>query len=97
MTVGVLLIRIRLPENHSLKGKRGVIKSVMERVRNRYNVAVAEVGDNDRWQSAAIGVTCVSNSAAHANEILDKVVGFVEQERLDIELLDHEIEIIHVL
>ncbi len=97
MTVGVMLIRIRLPNVHSLKGKRGAVKSVMERVRNRYNVAVAEVGDNDRWQSAQIGVSCVSNSGAHVNEVLDKVADFIEQERLDLEVLEREIEILHVL
>lgn len=97
MTVGVLLLRLRLPENQSLKGKRGVIKSVMARVQNRYSVSVAEVGENDRWQMAEIGVACVSNSAAHANEILSKVVGFVESERLDVEVVDYEIEIVHAL
>jgi uncharacterized protein YlxP (DUF503 family) len=97
MTVGVLLMQLRLPENQSLKGKRGVIKSLIARLQNRYNVSVAEVGENDRWQAAAIGVSCVSNSSAHAGEILNKVVGFVESERLDVEVVDYEIEIIHAL
>jgi len=97
MTVGVLLMRLRLPENQSLKGKRGVLKSLLARLQNRYNVAAAEVGENDRWQLAEVGVSCVSNSAGHANEILSKVVEFVESERLDIEVLDYEIEIIHAL
>ncbi len=97
MTVGVLLMRLRLPENQSLKGKRGVLKSLLARLQNRYNVAAAEVGENDRWQLAEIGVSCVSNSTGHANEILSKVVEFVESERLDIEVLDYEIEIIHAL
>ncbi len=97
MTVGLLRLRLRLPENQSLKGKRAVIASVMERLRRRFNVAVAETGENDRWQVAEIGVACVSNSGAHANEVLNKVAAFVESERLDVEVLDHEIEIIHAL
>ena len=97
MTVGILLLHLRLPENQSLKGKRGVIKSLIARLQNRYSVAAAEVGDNDLWQAAAIGVACVSNSAAHAHQILDQVMRFVESERLDVEIVDHEIEIIHAL
>src|SRR5687767_6391190 len=96
MTVGVLLLRLRLPENQSLKGKRGVIKSVIARVQNRYAVSAAEVGENDRWQMAEIGISCVSNSSVHAQEVLNKVISFVEEERLDVEVLDSEIEILHV-
>ncbi|HZU76196.1 MAG TPA: DUF503 domain-containing protein, partial [Dehalococcoidia bacterium] len=73
----MLLLRLRLPENQSLKGKRGVIKSLIARLQNRYNVAAAEVGENDRWQAAEIGVACVSNSAPHARQVLENVVAFV--------------------
>lgn len=97
MTVGVLLVRLRLPENQSLKGKRAVVKSILGRLQNRFNVSAAEVGENDRWQIAELGIACVSNSAAHANEMLDKVLAFIESERLDLELLEHEIEIIQAL
>ena len=93
MTVGVCRIKIRLPENDSLKGKRRVVKSLMEKLRNKFNIAVAEVDDNDRWQIATIGLTCVSNDARHAREMLDRAVEFVQQTRLDAELLESEIEI----
>ena len=65
----------------------------MEKLRNKFNIAVAEVGDNDRWQIATIGLTCVSNDARHAQEMLDRAVNFVQQTRLDAELLESEIEI----
>ncbi|HJW88804.1 MAG TPA: DUF503 domain-containing protein [Dehalococcoidia bacterium] len=94
MIVGILTVRLRLPENHSLKGKRQVVKSVIQRVRNRFNVSVAEVEDQDLWQLATIGVACVSNSAAHVNEVLCKVQDFIAGSRLDAELLDYEIEIL---
>ena len=93
MIVGICRVTLRLPENGSLKGKRQVLRSLMQRLRNKFNVAVAEVGDNDSWQIATIGVTCVSNDARHAQEQLDAVVAFVEHTRLDAELLDAEMDI----
>ncbi len=96
MIVGTLLIELRLPGNHSLKGKRQVLKSLIARLHNRYNVAAAEVENNDRWQVASIGVACVSNSAPHAREILEGVIGFVESDRLDVEIVDTAIEVEHV-
>lgn len=93
MIVGVCRLTLRLPENGSLKGKRQVIQSVTTRLRSKFNVAVAEVDDNDRWQIATLGVTCVSNDARHAREMLDNVLAFVQRQRLDAELLDSEIEV----
>ncbi len=66
MIVGVLEITLHLPESHSLKEKRQIITSVMTRVRQRFEIAVAEVGENDRWQIAQLGMSCVSNSHQHA-------------------------------
>ncbi len=96
MNVGVCKIKLRLPENLSLKGKRRVLKSITTRVKNKFNVAIAEVDDHDLWQLATIGICCVSNSGRQTNEVLSKVVDFVTQGRFDIELLDYEIEIIPV-
>ena len=93
MTVGVCRITLRLPENDSLKGKRRVVKSLMEKLRNKFNVAVAEVDANDRWQIAVIGPTCVSNDARHVREMLDRAVDFVQRTRLDAELLESEIDV----
>lgn len=96
MAVGVCTISMRLPENHSLKGKRQVVKSLVSRLHNRFNVSAAEVGGNDSWQLLTIGVTCVSNEERHANEVLAAVLDFVRRERLDAEILDCETEIVHV-
>ena len=93
MTVGVCRIVLRLPESASLKDKRRVVKSLMEKLQNKFNIAVAEVGANDRWQIAIIGLTCVSNDARHARKMLDRAVDFVQQTRLDAELLESEIEV----
>ena len=56
MVVGVLKLKLIIPENHSLKGKRGVLKSVQARVANQFNVSVTECGDHDLWQSARFGI-----------------------------------------
>jgi len=97
MNIGVLMVRFRLPENHSLKGKRQVVKSITSRIQNKFNVSVAEVSEQDLWQVAAIGISCVSNNKQHANEVLSKVMDFISKSRFEIELLDYEIEILPVL
>jgi uncharacterized protein YlxP (DUF503 family) len=95
MNIGACMVRLRLPENESLKGKRQISKSIIERVKSRYNVSVAEVDDQDLWQLVTLGITCVSTSAQHANEVLSKVVDFIQKSRFDVEMLDYEVEIIH--
>ena len=96
MNVGVCKVSLRLPENMSLKGKRQVLKSITSRVRNKFNVAVAEVDDNDMWQLATIGICCVSNNRRHTNQVLSRVVSFIVNGRFDVEILDYEIEIIGI-
>ena len=94
MNVGVLRFSLRIPESGSLKDKRQVVRSVAQRLRNRFQVAVAEVDDNDAWQIATIGVACVSNSARHCEEVLNEIVSFVEETRLDAEVFDIETEVV---
>ena len=96
MNVGVCKISLRLPENLSLKGKRQVLKSIITRIRNKFNVSVAEVDNHDRWQLATIGVCCVSNDNRFTNEVLSKVADFVINSRFEVEILDYEIEILPV-
>ena len=93
MNVGVCRISLRLPENLSLKGKRRVIKSIITQVRNKFNVSVAEVDDNDLWQLATLGISCVSNNRRFSNEVLSRVVDFIVNSRFDVEVLDYDIEI----
>jgi uncharacterized protein YlxP (DUF503 family) len=96
MNVGVCRIKLRFPENLSLKGKRQILKSVTTRLRNKFNVSVAEVADNDLWQLATIGICCVSNNSRYTNEVLSKAVDFVINARFDVEILDYEIEVLPV-
>ena len=96
MNIGVCKITLRIPENMSLKGKRQVLKSITSRVRNKFNVAVAEVDNNDAWQIATIGICYISNNKRHSNQVLSKVINFIEDSRFEIEILDYEMEIIDV-
>jgi len=95
MVIGACEITLHLPESHSLKDKRQVIKSVMARVRNQFEVAIAEVDENDRWQIAILGVSCVSNSSQHASEILKHIQRYIEETRPDVVISHIEIEIMH--
>ena len=94
LTIGVCRLTLRFPENGSLKGKRMVLNSVRQRLHNRFNVSFAEVEHNDTWQLAGVAIAVASNSAAHANEVLSKAVNYLESLRLDVELVDEEIELI---
>ena len=94
MHIGYCRIELFLPDSQSLKAKRQVARSVATRIRNQFNVTVAEADDNDLWQRLTLGICCLSNDTKHANEILSKVVAFVEKSWRDLELLDFETEII---
>ncbi len=96
MNVGVCKVKLRLPDNLSLKGKRQVVKSITAKLKNKFNVSVAEVEDNDLWQLATIGICFVSNDQRFTNEVLSKAVDLVVSSQGDYEMLDYEIEILAV-
>ncbi len=97
MNIGAMVVRLRLPENHSLKGKWKTVKSITAQVASKFNVSIAEVDDHDLWQVATLGVSCVSSDGRHANEVLSRVMNFIESNPGDAEIMDYEIEIIHAL
>ncbi len=78
MVVGVLKLSLVIPENHSLKGKRGVLKRIEARVSNQFNVSVTECGDQDLWQSAILGFGMVGSSQPVVQATLQKVLDFVD-------------------
>ena len=94
MNAGILRFTLRLPESGSLKDKRQVVRSLAQRIRNKFHVSVAEVGDNDKWQIATIGVACVTNTHRHCEEMLDEIVAFARDSRLDAEIIDVESDVI---
>ena len=76
--VGVCTLEIFIPEATSLKGKRSVLKSMLEGIRNKFDVSAAEVEHMDLWQRATVGIACVSNSQPFTDQVLNKVVDWVE-------------------
>lgn len=72
--VGIVSVHLLMPGNRSLKDKRRVVKSLLERVRNRFNVAIAEVGHHDLHGSALLGLSCVTTDSSHAHSVLDNVL-----------------------
>ncbi|MBI5694678.1 MAG: DUF503 domain-containing protein [Nitrospirae bacterium] len=93
MFVGILTAELHVPESGSLKGKRSVVKGLKDRIRSRFNVSVAEVGETELWQRATLGIAVVSNDRSHADEVLAKVVDLIRS-NTSAELLDYQIEIV---
>ncbi len=93
MFVGVCRVWLQMPENSSLKDKRQVLRSLTQRVRNKFDVAIAEMDAVHEWQTACLGVAAISNNAQHTNEVLSKVMRFIEETRLDAQLYDYQMEI----
>ena len=94
MVLGVCRLELILPDNHSLKGKRGVVRSICAQVRRKFNVAIAEVEDQDLWQVAGLGFAVVSADARHADQMVQQIVDFIE-ERAEAQLGSYEVEQIH--
>lgn len=92
MVVMSCSVQLYLAQSQSLKDKRQVIKILKDRIGNAFNVSVAEVADQDLWQKATLGFAVVSNQTRHANEVLSKVVNFIERD-YSIELIDYQIEV----
>lgn len=95
MIVGVAAVELRVHGSRSLKEKRGVVRSISRRLRNRFNLSVAEVGGQDRWQTALLGVTAAGSDAVLVRRVLDQAVDFIEDLHLA-EVTHSEIEIIRL-
>lgn len=79
MFVAVARITLSIPSSGSLKAKRQVVQKVVERVKARFNVSIAETGDNDLWQKATLGIAAVANEASFAQACVDTTLGFIER------------------
>jgi uncharacterized protein YlxP (DUF503 family) len=90
--VGVCTLEVYLPYSHSLKAKRSVLKSMFHRLRQKFNISVAEVDHQDVWQSATIGFALVTNSTRHANQMLNTVIAWLEQNFPDVLITKQEFE-----
>lgn len=95
MVIGVCKIVLSLDEVFSLKEKRHIVKSIVERLRSRFNASVAEVELQDLWKNAVIGITCISNETGVADSMLASMVNFVENDGRAV-VVDYSTEIIHM-
>ncbi len=94
MIVGICHLDVIIPENHSLKGKRQVIKKIIDRVRGRFNISIAEVGDNELWQRSQLGISLVGNDRRFVNSYLDRIVNFIEAMNI-VDIAHSELEILN--
>jgi uncharacterized protein YlxP (DUF503 family) len=92
MVIGICTVYLSIPMSPSLKDKRQVLKSLTARVRNDFNVSIAEVEQQDAWQTAVLGMACVSTDVSYVHGLLSRVVEAISNYRLDAEILDYKIE-----
>jgi uncharacterized protein YlxP (DUF503 family) len=78
MIVGVCKVSLMVPASQSLKDKRMVLRRIKDRVNNKFNCAIAEVGDQDDWQSAELGFAVVSNELGFTQAMVQKILQFIE-------------------
>ncbi|NLD38337.1 MAG: DUF503 domain-containing protein [Desulfatiglans sp.] len=95
MVIGAMSIELFIYENDSLKGKRRIVKSIIGKVKSRFNVAIAEVEYNDKWQRIGLGISAVGNDRGYVDSVLATVMTFIESLYLA-EIIDSRIEIINV-
>ncbi|MFH1269854.1 MAG: DUF503 domain-containing protein [Candidatus Omnitrophota bacterium] len=93
MTVGILKLTLFIPDSNSLKEKRMVLHSLKARLRNNFNVAVSQIGDEDKWQKATLAVVGVEKDGRNMNSLLSSVVNFIEEFKTT-NLINYEMELI---
>ncbi len=93
MVIGVCRVELHIPENHSLKGKRRVVKSIKDRIRNKFNLSIAEVDNNDLWQRVTLGIAMIGNEKRFVNQTLEKVVNHIKG-ITSADVIDYQIELL---
>jgi uncharacterized protein YlxP (DUF503 family) len=95
MVVAIARLTLIIHDNNSLKGKRKVVKSLIEKVRHRFEASVAEVEDHDLWQKAKIGMALVGNDARLLSTRLDQIVSFIDNQHLA-EIVESHVELCYL-
>jgi len=93
--VGTLKLSLYIQNNQSLKEKRKVVKSIVAKVHRKFNVSIAEVGSNDKWQMVDLGISAVGNDRRFVNSVLDNILAFLDSLYLG-EIIDSNIEIVNL-
>ncbi|KPU45285.1 hypothetical protein OXPF_11780 [Oxobacter pfennigii] len=92
MVAGICSITLIVHDANSLKEKRHVLKSLIERLKSRFNISIAETGLNDKWQSAEIGIACISNDKVQIDKVISSILNFIENDPR-VEITDSSVEI----
>ncbi len=79
MIIGICRIEIFLPNLQSLKEKRRVLKRLIQKLRQKYNISIAEIENQDKWQRTTLAVVCVSTSSRFVNKVIDQILNEVEK------------------
>jgi len=95
MVVGTLRVEFYLHDNHSLKGKRKIVRSMVDKVKHKFNVAIAEIGSNDKWQRIELGISTVGNDRRHIDSSLNNILLYLESLYLA-EMVDSKTEIFNL-
>ena len=93
MIIGACELKLQIFGSDSLKEKRHAIKSIIGRLKSRFNISIAEVGLNDSWKTTIIGFACVTNDSNHANEIISNVIRFIDGDSR-VEIIEFNIELL---
>lgn len=91
MVVGVCQVTIRIYESNSLKDKRKVVKSIIGRIKSRFNVSIAQIDSNNNWKMANIGFATITNDSLLSNQILWRVIEFIDMDSR-VEIIEKDIE-----
>lgn len=92
MHVATCQIQLSLGGVQSLKDKRRIVKSVIKRLSNEFNIAIAEIDHLDVWHSTVIGVAAVGNTASILHSVMENIISWLERNRPDLELIDYRVE-----
>ena len=95
MVIGIMKVHLFSSDPQSLKDKRRLVKSLVERLKNKFNISVAETGDLDSWNRCELGIACVSNEAAHADSMLATVIRYIENDGW-LEVTDYSTELVYM-
>jgi len=93
MRIGVLTVELFIGEANSLKDKRRILKSLLDKLKKRFNIAAAEVGKQDMWKRSTVGISCISNDSAHIHQIMATVMRFIENQG-NLQVIDYNTEVL---
>lgn len=94
MKVGILTIDLYFSQSSSLKQKRFFLQQIKDKLRSKFNISIAEVDFQDKWQRSILGISCINNNERLINSIFDKIIDFLETGKSGYEILNQQIEII---